>query len=46
MRCKFVDVRPCGDPADMFFADIEAIEYESDNQKFSRHAIAISALIM
>lgn len=32
MRCKFVAVRPCGDPADMFFADIEAIEYESDNQ--------------
>ena len=29
MLCKFVDVRPCGDPADMFFADVEGIGYES-----------------
>lgn len=33
MRCKFVAVQPCGNPADMFFADIEAIEYELDNQE-------------
>jgi len=33
MRCKFVAVRPCGNPADMFFADIEPIGYESDNNE-------------
>ena len=32
MVCRFVKVKNCGDPVDMFFADIEAIEYESDNK--------------
>ena len=27
LKCKFIEVRPCGDPADMFFADVEPIRY-------------------
>lgn len=27
LKCKFTTVKYCGDPADMFFADLEPIEY-------------------
>jgi len=27
MLCEFVDVRYCGNPADMFFADIKSLNY-------------------
>lgn len=27
LKCAFVKINYCGDPADMFFADVKAIEY-------------------
>jgi hypothetical protein len=30
LLCEFVKVRPCGDPADMFFADVKPLGYMKD----------------
>jgi len=30
LLCEFVEVRYCGDPADMFFADVKALDYIPD----------------